>query len=404
MSRFFVTLVKILAVLGIVVLLALTYFSPYWAARPEDARIGAPTPAPTAEPTPEPAVTATPSPTATPEPATPTPEPTPTPTPEPTPIVSTISMLGDCTLSSYPKIRHWDSSLENVVNGNWAYPFSHTADIFKNDDLTVANLECSVSDLQAYAGTDFAFLAKADAVNILTEGGVDVVTSANNHAMDFGQQVLDDTMANMERAGIGHLTEGEGKLFTTPNGLVVGVYADYNWHVPSADKVAAGVRSLRDQGAEAVIVSLHWGNEASYYTNANQVEVGRAAIDAGATAVMGHGPHRLEPYEEYNGGIIFYSIANFVFGGNTLPQDMDTVIAQVDVTRELDGTVHMTGFRVLPCSISSRTDINDYCPTLFELGTAEYDRAMSKVDGSWTGANNNIDYSFLHPEESEGQS
>ena len=61
--------------------------------------------------------------------------------------------------------------------------------------------------------------------------------------------------------------------------------------------------------------------------------------------------------------------------------------------------MHLTGFRALPASISSQSPLNDYCPTLFEAGTAEYDRAMSKVDGSWTGANNTIDYSFMHQDE-----
>lgn len=159
------------------------------------------------------------------------------------------------------------------------------------------------------------------------------------------------------------------------------------------------MRSLKEQGAEIVIVSAHWGNEASYYQNANQEEVGRAAIDAGASIVFGHGPHRLQPFEKYNDGVIFYSLGNFVFGGNTNPADMDSVIAQATVTRDPNGTLYLSSFNVFPCSISSKTSENDYCPTLFASGTEEYDRAMSKVDGSWTGANNVIDYSFMHPDE-----
>ena len=52
--------------------------------------------------------------------------------------------------------------------------------------------------------------------------------------------------------------------------------------------------------------------------------------------------------------------------------------------------------RALPCSISSQSGVNDYCPTLYEEGTAEYARAMSKVDGSFNGANQIIDYSCMH--------
>ena len=114
MKSFLIALCKILAVLGILVLLAAAVFSPRWAARPEDVRVSAPTPLPTAPPTPEPTpeITAAPTPEPTEEP---TPEPTATPTPEPTPIVYTISMVGDCTLASYPEIRHWQTSIENVV-------------------------------------------------------------------------------------------------------------------------------------------------------------------------------------------------------------------------------------------------------------------------------------------------
>ena len=64
--------------------------------------------------------------------------------------------------------------------------------------------------------------------------------------------------------------------------------------------------------------------------------------------------------------------------------------------RSLDGVLSLKEVKALPCSISSRGDVNDYCPTLYEQGTAEYDRAMSKVDGTWNGANQKIDYSFMH--------
>ena len=304
-------------------------------------------------------------------------------------------MIGDCTLASYPKIRFWDIGFENVVGENWAYPFSNTSDIFAADELTIANLECSVSDLPGYSNITFRFLAPKAATQILTLGGVDAVTAANNHALDFGPDMLRDTVANMESAGIPAVTEGEGKIVESPNGLRIGIYADFNGHYPNSEKVAAGVRSLLEQGAEVVVVSLHWGDEASYYVNAYQEQTGHAAIDAGATVVMGHGPHRLEPYEEYRGSVIFYSLANFVFGGNTEPKDMDTAIGQITVTRQDDGSFALSGFRAIPCSISSTAPLNNYCPTPMEEDTEEYRRAMSKVDGTWTGANNNIDYSVL---------
>jgi hypothetical protein len=122
----------------------------------------------------------------------------------------------------------------------------------------------------------------------------------------------------------------------------------------------------------------------------------QAAIDAGAHIVVGHGPHRSEPAEEYNGGVIYYSLGNWIFGGNTAPADMDAGIAQVVIRRDVDGTIALDSWKAIPCSISSVAGTNDYRPTVFEEGTAEYNRAISKLDGSGTGANNVIDYSFMH--------
>ncbi len=395
MSRFFTFVCKILAGLGIVVLLVITGLSPRWASRPEDVRAAAPTPEPTAVPLPTPSPTPeiTPSPVPTP---TPTPTPTAPPTPTPTPQTYTISMVGDCTLASYPKIRYWEIAFENVVKEDWSYPFSNTAELFREDELTMVNLECSISDQIGYPGTTFSFLAPSAAVNILTEGSVEFAGTANNHAMDFGWGIYEDTLANLDRAGIAHSGNEESTLISTKSGLSVGVYTAYSGHYSSPDGVAAGVRHLKEQGAEIVVVFAHWGDEASYYQNGNQIAVAHAAIDAGADIVAGHGPHRLQPMEEYNGGVIFYSLGNFVFGGNTQPADMDTAIAQVTFTRQADGNLVQTDHRALPGSISSQYPLNDYRPTLFAEGTEEYARAMSKIDGSWTGANNVIDYSFMH--------
>lgn len=394
MSVFMRILIVALAILALLGILVFAFLSPAWAARPEDVTAAKPTPLPTAVPTPEP--TAVPTPSPTPEP---TATPTPSPTPEPTPEYFTISMVGDTTIASYPEIRNYGASFENVVGENWSYPFSNTIDLFNSDDCTIINLECNISDLNGWSASTFSFKAPSAAVNILTEGSVEVATMANNHAMDFGQDIYNDTAAILSNAGIANCGDNETLLYTTDSGLVVGVYAVHAGHWPSVAQTVAGVTALKDQGAEVIVVTAHWGNEASYYQNANQIEVGRAAIDAGAHIVVGHGPHRSEPVEEYNGGVIYYSLGNWIFGGNTNPADMDAGIAQVVMRRDVDGTISMDSWKAIPCSISSVAGSNDYCPTVFEEGTAEYQRAMSKLDGSWTGANNVIDYSFMHQDE-----
>ena len=92
----------------------------------------------------------------------------------------------------------------------------------------------------------------------------------------------------------------------------------------------------------------------------------------------------------------FEMLGNFSFGGNTAPRDRDTAIAQVTVMQNTDGTVELQGFSLIPCCLSSMSGVNDYRPKPYEKDSEEYARAMSKLDGTFTGPDLNVDYSFLN--------
>ena len=112
---------------------------------------------------------------------------------------------------------------------------------------------------------------------------------------------------------------------------------------------------------------------------ARDCATGMAAIDAGADAVWGHHPHVLQPIEEYGGGIIFYSLGNFSFGGNTAPRDFDSAVVQLMLTRTGED-VRLDQVAVHPVSISSITTSNNYQPTPYEPSSQEYARIMEKLN------------------------
>ena len=107
-----------------------------------------------------------------------------------------------------------------------------------------------------------------------------------------------------------------------------------------------------------------------------------SVIDAGADVVWGHHPHVLQPIEKYGDGIIFYSLGNFSFGGNTSPRDYDSALIQLMLIRGVDGSVRMDQVEVHPVCISSITTSNNYQPTPYEPSSAEYDRIMGKLNWS----------------------
>ena len=331
-----------------------------------------------------PTVTAEPS-------AEPTPTPTPTPTPEPQPEYFTVSVIGDCTLASC----NGASNYEKYMGEDYAYPFSNTVQYFEADDFTIANLECTFSDSSLYSSRLFHFQGKSAYANILTEGGVDFVTTANNHADDFGTTGMQDTYASLEAAGMAYGKEDEAQIYTTESGLKIGVYCLFDYFCTGASstaKIEAGIQSLKEQGAEYIICALHWGNEGHYDVVTAQDKCGHAAIDAGADLVYGCHPHVMQKTEEYNGGIILYSMGNWSFGGNTNPRDRDTAIVQVTVKRDVDGTVSNDKMTIIPCCLSSTEGLNDYRPVPYAEDDEGYARALSKLDGSWTGPNLTINY------------
>ena len=155
------------------------------------------------------------------------------------------------------------------------------------------------------------------------------------------------------------------------------------------------MEKLKDAGADILIFAPHWGTEGSYKVTANQESFAHAAIDAGAHIVFGTHPHVLQKMEAYNGGYIFYSLGNFSFGGNTAPRDVDTAIAQATVKKDGDGWT-IDGYDLIPCRLSSADSKNDYRPRPYKEDEEGYARVLSKLDGSWTGSDLNVDYSFMY--------
>ena len=348
-------------------------------------------PAMATEPTPSPSPTASP---------TPTPEPTPTPTPEPQPEYFTLSFIGDCTLTSHQMLSqespyHYASRM----SGDYSYPFSNTVEYFEKDDFTLANLECTFSDQQMYSAQTFYFRAPSEWAQILTHGGVDFVTTANNHMYDFGETGAQDTFMALEYWGIPYGTDGQAQLFTTESGLTLGIYCAYRDYMPSQEAAVQAIAQLREQGAEYVICAFHWGQELFYEPTKAQIDLAHACADAGADLIYGNHSHCLQPIEEYNGALILYSMGNWSFGGNTSPSDRDTAIVQVTVKRDLDGSISRDSYDIIPCCVSSlpvgadNGADNDYRPTPYEEGSEEYLRTLSKLDGSYQAGSQGADYS-----------
>lgn len=304
----------------------------------------------------------------------------------------TINMIGDCTLASVAAYVGTPDGYDTVVGDDYAYPFAKTVEYFKDDDFTFANLECCLTDSTDAVPKTFTFKADESYAKIMSAGSVEFVTLANNHILDYGSEGVSDTKDALDLEGISYAGRDEYAVYKTDSGLTIGVYAvSFPDDVKQIEK---GIAALKELGVEFIIAAIHWGDEGTYNVGANQITWGHAAVDAGADIVYGSHPHTLQPVEEYNGHYIYYSMGNWSFGGNTNPRDKDTFILRLTVERAPDGKVSIVAREHIPCACSGDPNGNNYQPVPYEEGSEEYERTLSKLDGSFTGQNLSIGYSY----------
>lgn len=239
--------------------------------------------------------------------------------------------------------------------------FAGVSSALSEADLLVGNLECAISDQgEPVEPKAYTFRAPPIAAGALALAGFDVLDLGNNHALDYGYVAVQDTQLLLEEHGmIGIGIAANEAAVRSPtvverNGVRLAflAYVDVpietrskfdtlSWAATAdtpglawarVDDITADVAAAKTQ-ADVVIVLLHNGLEGRTAVTLAQKLQARAAIDAGAALVIGAHPHVLQAYEEYNGGLILYSLGNFVFDDFTEPE-IYSAIFTATITRD----------------------------------------------------------------------
>ena len=279
-----------------------------------------------------------------------------------------ITAGGDMTIGGDVRKRG-DSLFERELKkqgGDLNFLTRNVRDILLADDLTIVNFEGTLTTAPVYkTNNQFVFSAPPEYVSILRDGGIEAVALQNNHVMDHGETGLKDTKAALESAGI-VWSDAQNKGVYEINGVSIAMLTYQQYREQVAELLIKVPQDVQNAKAlhDIVIVSFHWGAELDYKPNSNQIELGRATIDAGADLVLGHHSHRINPIEYYKGRYIVYSLGNFSFAGNNKPSDMSTFLFQIRFNVK-QNSIEPDSFRIIPCRISSRKDYNDFAPTPF---------------------------------------
>ncbi|MDP6862743.1 MAG: CapA family protein [Acidimicrobiales bacterium] len=214
-------------------------------------------------------------------------------------------------------------------------PFANVQPDLASADIAIVNLEMAITERGEPYDKEFVFRAPGSAALTLAGAGIDVVSLANNHVLDFGPVGLADTIAVLDevdilRPGAGSnnaeayaprvltLENGVRVAFVSATAVVPGGFAasadrpgvaDAKWAIP---RVLAAVRAAA-AGNDVVVVSVHWGIERETCPSEDQRDLAKDLIEAGANLILGHHPHVLQPIETFDRTVIAYSLGNFAW-------------------------------------------------------------------------------------------
>ncbi|WP_040951660.1 CapA family protein [Gorillibacterium massiliense] len=258
-----------------------------------------------------------------------------------------LSFMGDVLLAG---------SVQKLLDQKgYDYPYQDVKSYIQQADFAIADLESPVT-LRGDAQTkEYVYRANPAALPSFKKAGFDLVTLANNHTIDYGEQGLLDTFDHLKANGIPYVGAGQdadeaykpvilkakgisiaflgfsrivpnGSWKAGPNHPGVAETYDYNKPVEAIKKAKAQ--------ADLVVVLPHWGIERQDTPEPYQKELARRYIDAGADLVVGDHPHVVQGFEQYKGKWIAYSLGNFIFTTNDKPKTNDSMILQAACTQK----------------------------------------------------------------------
>ncbi|MCQ2609406.1 MAG: CapA family protein [Lachnospiraceae bacterium] len=263
----------------------------------------------------------------------------------------TISFVGDIyqKAANVKKAYNREGGINNVVHSSYKK-------ILNNSDYVMGNLECCISNETESFDKQFTFRVDPLYKNIIKEAGIDLVTVANNHSLDFGKKALKDTLKNLEDTGVSYVGVGDDeKKAREPfvkeiNGRRYVIYAasavapTHEWFAIkdsfginngyNSEAVCNEIRKRRKKEPDSIIIIyMHWGEEKEEFPSKMQREYAMKMVDAGCDLILGSHPHVFQNIEYYKNVPIIYSLGNFIYGDTST----DTMVLDATFDFSVDG-------------------------------------------------------------------
>jgi poly-gamma-glutamate synthesis protein (capsule biosynthesis protein) len=274
----------------------------------------------------------------------------------------TLMAVGDIMLGEHPlyighgvgaKIKKWGTT----------YPFKQVTSILKEGALVFGNLEAPLRSKEIHNRDPSSLIMRAipEAVEGLKYAGFNVLSLANNHALEHGEEALFETIDILLQNSItpiganSDISKAREPLILDIKGITIAFLAyclvpDKTAYISirNPEDICSDAKKAKSR-ADILVVSLHWGSEYIEKPSPSQIRLAHQIIDSGADLILGHHPHVLQGVEEYHNGLVAYSLGNFVFDLNCVKETRSTVILECELSE--DGVV---GYKLVPMHINDQ--------------------------------------------------
>lgn len=236
----------------------------------------------------------------------------------------TIGLAGDTMLGRGVGVK--------ILQEDYVYPWGNLLPLLRSTDLSILNLETTLTTSKEIVPKVFNFKADPKIVQCLKVAEIDIVSLANNHIRDFGNSGLIETIEVLDKSDILHagagrnVNEAKKPVIIERNGIKIGVIActdnEPTWKaderpgihyvkIGDLDAITADIKTLRDQ-VDILILSIHWGPNMRERPTQEFVNFAHRLIDSGVDIIHGHSAHIFQGIELYKKGIILYDTGDFV--------------------------------------------------------------------------------------------
>lgn len=285
----------------------------------------------------------------------------------------TMTAIGDVMCHN---TQYWDAYIKETDNYDFSYVYENVKQYILNSDIAVASLETTFAGKERGYSNYPTFNSPDSLAFSLKELGIDVISTAGNHALDTGFSGLSRTIDVLDDAGLAHTGTFKSKeaqdeiLFQEVKGVKIAfinyTYGTNGIPVPSGkefcvnlidkDLIKRHINLAQSQGADIIVACMHWGTEYRTTANSEQEELADFLFQNGVDIILGNHPHVLEPMEKRtitleNGKtkevFVIYAFGNFVCDQNA-ENTRTSIILNLGITKHADGNVSFDTINYTP--------------------------------------------------------